>query len=71
MAPLLEKDNPGSVKTAREVFGKAKGDDAVRLTAEGGKDLRISLRVTPQVLNFFALTEQAKKARQNPPGQDK
>jgi hypothetical protein len=61
MVPLMEKDSPGAAKAAEEAFGTDKTGDTLRIALEGGKALKLSARVTPQVLNFFSQLQEAKK----------
>jgi hypothetical protein len=67
MAPLMEHDNPGAVKAAEEAFGADKHADQLRIGLEGGKSLRLSVRITPQAVNFFSQLKDAKSEK----GQDK
>jgi hypothetical protein len=54
MAALMEHDNPGAVKAAEDAFGSGGHADQVRIGLEGGKALRLSVRITPQAVNFFS-----------------
>jgi hypothetical protein len=65
LAPLMEKDNPGAVKAAQEAFTQPK-EDHYSLTAEGGKALKVSLRLNAQVLHFLSLLQEAKKGSEKP-----
>jgi hypothetical protein len=65
LAPLMEKEHPGAVKAAGEAF-KGQAGDRVHIVVHGGKALRMSLRVSTEVLHFGSLLEEAKKAKENP-----
>jgi hypothetical protein len=62
-APFMEKDNPGATKIAEEVF-KKEGTDRVRIDVEGGKEVRLRVRITPEALAFYSKVDEAKKAAQ-------
>ncbi len=61
LAPLMAKDNKSAPEIAKEVFGKGKTDDKIRITLEGGDALKLRLGLKAQLLEFFYKTQQAKK----------
>jgi len=61
LAPL-DRNSTGSVKLAKEVFGPAgSGGDTVRLTLDGGKNLKLSATFKGLVLKFFRLLEERRR----------
>jgi hypothetical protein len=65
LAPLMEKEHPEAIKSAAEAF-KEKGTDRIHVVAQGGKALQVSLRLSPEVLNFMHLLDEAKKGKEKP-----
>ena len=61
LAPLMAKDNKSAPEIAKEVFGKAKDGDKIRITLEGGDALKLRLGMKAQLLEFFYKTQQSKK----------
>lgn len=66
LAPLMEKDNPGATKAAREAFGApGAGNDRVHVTVEGGESLRAHLDIRGAAVRFFGLLDSYKKKGQS------
>jgi hypothetical protein len=62
LGPILEKSNKGATKIIEQVFKNETQDDKVRITLTGGDSLKLSLTLKTQLIRFFVLLDQSKKA---------
>lgn len=61
VAALMAKEQPAAPKAAEEAFGKAPGQDKIRVSVTGGAAIKTEIHVKPAVLKFFALIGEAKQ----------
>jgi hypothetical protein len=61
LAALMVKDQPAAPKAAEEAFGKAPGQDKIRVSVSGGNAIKTEIHVKPAVLKFFTLVNEAKQ----------
>jgi hypothetical protein len=54
-APLMAQGSKDAVKHAEEAFSQGSNNDKLRLTLEGGKELRLRFTVKTPVVKFLAL----------------
>src|SRR5262249_52086368 len=61
LAPLMVKDQPAAPKVAEVVFGKAPGEDKIRVSGSGGNAIKTEIHFKPAVLKFLVQMNEAKK----------